>query len=206
MTSQWTGRRSCRREATALPASLCCMECEGQVASAASQGDTVSHFFSFSRVNKKCNLYIHTGAKRSTLGAFDMRCTVRTVRSSSRLRRKSCSPRARIRIRVAGARVASLGIDRRDVRPRRARDGVFVGVAFVSFVRPRVATRVEVVVRACSSRDRSTCRHPRGPDGGGLVRASPKVARGGWRARRRVLVRKSLRRRRRRGEARGGQG
>ena len=105
------------------------------------QGDTVSHFFSFSRVNKKCNLYIHTGAKRSTLGAFDMRCTVRTVRSSSRLRSKSCSPRARIRIRVAGARVASLGIDRRDVRPRRARDGVFVGVAFVSFVRPRVATR-----------------------------------------------------------------
>ena len=84
VTSQWTGRRSCRREATALPVPLCCMECEGQVASAASRGDTVSHFFSFSRINKKYRHDIHTGAKRSTLGAFDMRCTVRTPRSPPR--------------------------------------------------------------------------------------------------------------------------
>ena len=31
---------------------FCCMECEGQVALAASQGDTASHSFSFSRINK----------------------------------------------------------------------------------------------------------------------------------------------------------
>ena len=30
---------------------------------------TASHFFSFSRINTKCTLCVHTGAKRSTLGA-----------------------------------------------------------------------------------------------------------------------------------------
>ena len=43
---------------------LCCIECEGHAASAASRGDIAWHFFSFSRINKKCKVHVHTGAKR----------------------------------------------------------------------------------------------------------------------------------------------
>ena len=43
------------------------------MALAASPRDTASHFFSFSRIYKKYTLHIHTAAKRSTLGAFDIR-------------------------------------------------------------------------------------------------------------------------------------
>ena len=44
---------------------------------------TASHFFSFSRINTKCTLCVHTGAKRSTLGAFDIRGTCWTSEISS---------------------------------------------------------------------------------------------------------------------------
>ena len=43
---------------------------------------TASHFFSFSRIHK-CTLCVHTGAKRSTLGAFDIRGTCWTSEISS---------------------------------------------------------------------------------------------------------------------------
>ena len=45
---------------------LCCMECEGQVALAASRGDTVSHFFSFSRMHISMN-QLHTTGKSASV-------------------------------------------------------------------------------------------------------------------------------------------
>ena len=160
---------------------------------------TVSHFFSFSRVNKKCNLYIHTGAKRSTLGAFDMRCTVRTVRSSSRLR-SSFQPRARIRIRVAGARVAPSA-------------SIVAMLALGARAYGASRARRLRLVRPASRRDARRGGRPRvvvsGPvDAVGTRAAQTAVASScGCRSRARRLARatsrlgsKSLRRRRRRGE------